>query len=178
MSRKIPGAVVREPVRWQWTAFDRLEPRALTALLRLRAEVFVLEQKCLYLDVDGLDEHAWHLMGWQREAGTEGTTDLLAAYLRVVFPGYKFAEPSIGRVVVSPASRGRQLGRALMEQGIVHTNRAFPNAPIRISAQQHLDPFYASFGFRRCSESYLEDGIPHIEMLRSLASANASPGAD
>ncbi len=69
MSGEIPDAAVREPVSWQWTAFDRLEPRALTALLRLRAEVFVVEQRCIYQDVDGLDEHAWHLLGWQPDAG-------------------------------------------------------------------------------------------------------------
>ncbi len=170
-------------VRWQWSAFEALEPHSLTALLRLRAAVFVVEQQCIYQDVDGLDERAWHLLGWQ-DAPTPNAPAVLAAYLRVVFPGDKYAEPSIGRVVVSPDCRGQQLGRALMQQGIVHTLQTYPGAAIRISAQAHLGDFYGSLGFAGCSAQYLEDGIPHIEMLHAAptldgsAGLNASPAAD
>ena len=176
MSEQTAGVALRNTVHWHWSAFERLEPHAIAALLRLRAAVFVVEQQCIYQDVDGLDEHAWHLLGWRADTGQSANS--LAAYLRVVFPGHKYAEPSIGRVVVSPDCRGSQLGRALVKQGIACSARVFPRAAIRISAQQHLEAFYVSLGFRGCSEPYLEDGIPHIEMLRQPVAVNASSGAD
>lgn len=168
-----PGSAT---VRWHWSAFEALDPLSLTALLRLRAAVFVVEQQCIYQDVDGLDERAWHLLGWQ-DSPVAGAPAVLAAYLRVVFPGDKFAEPSIGRVVVNPDCRGQQLGRALMQQGIARTGQTYPGCAIRISAQAHLSNFYGSLGFVGCSAQYLEDGIPHIEMLRAAPGVSASPGA-
>jgi ElaA protein len=121
--------------------------------------VFVLEQGP-YQDPDGLDLHAWHLLG-------HGVDGALAAYLRAVDPGRKYEDPSIGRVVVAPEARGRELGRALMQEGIARCAAAWPGRGIRISAQARLERFYRSLGFELVGSEYLEDGIPHIEMLRS-----------
>ncbi len=148
-------------MQWQWTAFENLSVAALHAALQLRAAVFVVEQNCVYHDVDGLDPSAWHLLGWSRSE-----PEHLVAYLRVVFPGARFEEVSIGRVVTHPGWRGRQLGRELMQQGIRHTLSEYAGSAIRISAQQHLSGFYASLGFEVCSPPYREDDIPHVQMVR------------
>ena len=133
---------------------------ALYEALALRSRVFVLEQGP-YQDADGLDQHAWHLLGHDSDED-------LIAYLRVVDPGRKYDEPSIGRVVVAPEARGRQFGRALMREGIARCRLAWPGRGIRISAQARLERFYRSLGFELVGGEYLEDGIPHIEMLRSF----------
>lgn len=146
-------------MRWHWARFDDLSLQDLYDALQLRAAVFILEQGP-YLDPDGLDTAAWHLLG-RDAAGT------LQAYLRVVDPGLKFPEPSIGRVVTSAAVRGTGVGRRLMEQGIARCAAAWPGQGIRISAQAHLERFYGSLGFERVGEDYLEDAIPHVEMVRS-----------
>lgn len=145
-------------MNWHWSRFDSLGVRALYDALALRCQVFIVEQGP-YLDPDGLDPHAWHLLG-RDGAG------VLNAYLRVVDPGLKYEEPSIGRVAVAAESRGRSLGRALMEEGIARCERAWPGRAIRISAQARLQRFYRSLGFELVGGEYLEDGIPHIEMLR------------
>jgi ElaA protein len=146
-------------VRWTWRRFHDLGVDDLYDALALRCRVFVLEQGP-YLDPDGLDRLSWHLLG-RDEAG------VLQAYLRVVDPGAKFAEPSIGRVITSPERRGSGLGRALMAEGLARCGAAFPGQGIRISAQSQLERFYESFGFRRIGADYPEDGIPHVEMLRA-----------
>ena len=133
----------------------------LYAALAARQQAFAVEQNCAYLDADGLDVDSWHLLGW---AG-EGATPELAAYLRVVDPGRKFATPSIGRVLTVAAQRGIGLGRVLMVEGIARTAMVWPGQPIRIAAQQRLEAFYASLGFRGVSAPYDEDGIPHLDML-------------
>jgi ElaA protein len=143
---------------WQWLRFDDLGLQGLYDALQLRAKVFILEQGP-YLDLDGLDQASWHLLG-------RDTQGMLHAYLRVVDPGLKFDEPSIGRVVTSAERRGSGLGRRLMELGIARCTAAWPGRGIRISAQSHLDRFYGSLGFERVGAEYLEDGIPHIEMVR------------
>ncbi|WP_298834853.1 GNAT family N-acetyltransferase [uncultured Piscinibacter sp.] len=147
-------------IRWRWCRFDALDVRELQAIYRARQQVFVIEQACVYLDADGADERAFHLAAWsprQREP---------LAYARVVEPGVKYAEPSIGRVVTTAAARGTGLGRELMRRAVAHTAEAFPGQGIRISAQAHLARFYADFGFATVGDEYLEDGIPHVEMLR------------
>ncbi len=147
---------------WQWSSFRELDIDALYALLARRQQVFILEQRCLYPDIDALDQRAYHLLGWQMHAGVR----TLAAYLRCVEPGAKYPEPSLGRVLTADAARGSGLGRALLEQGIRRCEQQFPGRRIRISAQLYLQRFYSEFGFRACSEPYDEDDIPHIEMLR------------
>lgn len=144
---------------WTWARFDDLGVHALHDALALRCRVFILEQGP-YQDPDGADKHAWHLLGY------DGARRLMAC-LRVVDPGAKFAEPAIGRVVTAPEARGQGLGRALMQEGLACCRAAWPGRAVRISAQAHLQPFYGALGFAAASEEYLEDGIPHIEMLWS-----------
>ena len=148
-------------LRWTWCRFEALSLHDLYDALQLRARVFILEQGP-YLDPDGLDQSAWHLLG----RGPDGT---LLAYLRVVDPGLKYAEPSIGRVVNDARVRGTGIGRALVGEGVARCLAAFPGEGIRISAQAHLQGFYGGFGFITLGEPYLEDEIPHVEMLRPAA---------
>ncbi len=149
------------PVHWQWSGFDSLQPRELHAALMLRAAVFVVEQQCAFGDPDVYDADAWHLLGWSVDAAPARE---LIAYVRVLPPG-KYAEPSIGRVVTAASHRGLGLGRAAMIEGMRRARGLFPDSAIRIGAQQHLERFYASLGFRQASAPYDEDGIAHIEML-------------
>jgi ElaA protein len=146
-------------IRWQWCVFDDFAPRELYAVLAAREAVFVVEQACAYQELDGLDLDAQHLIGWENDG--------VAAYLRLLGPGARFAEPSIGRVLTTRASRSIGLGRQLIDLSLRRAAECFPASPIRISAQSHLERFYASFGFVVASQQYLEDGIPHVEMLRN-----------
>lgn len=148
-------------MNWLWSRFAELGVDNLYDALALRCRVFVLEQGP-YQDPDGLDRQSWHLLG-RDGAGT------LQAYLRVVDPGLKYAEPSIGRVITAPEVRGTGVGRALTAEGVRRTLQAWPGQGIRISAQAHLQRFYAGFGFVAVGEPYGEDNIPHIEMARSPA---------
>ncbi|VUD42038.1 Acetyltransferase [Thalassocella blandensis] len=150
-------------VNWQWLTFAELSNDMLYALLKLRQEVFVIEQECLYMDLDDLDQKSWHMLGVSQDDAT------VLAYARLVPPGMKFAEPSIGRVVASPAARGSGIGKQLMKEAIIAAQQQYPGAAIRISAQQYLQKFYTSLGFKQVSEMYLEDDIPHIEMVRDPA---------
>jgi len=151
---------------WQWLKFQQLSLDQLYEILAFRQSIFVVEQNCPYQDADGLDRYAWHLMGRNDE-------NKLIAYLRVIVPGHKFPEPSIGRVLTSGSTRNRGIGKELMLEGIRWVEEHFPDQSIRISAQQRVAPFYQELGFRVVSEPYDEDGIPHIEMLRFKS---ASPG--
>jgi ElaA protein len=148
-------------ITWQWNSFADLTAAQLYAMLALRQEVFVLEQACLYPDIDGLDTGAHHLLGWRKVDGRQE----LVAHLRCLAPGAKYDEMSIGRVVTSPAARGTGLGRELVAQGLDLARKLHPGHAIRIGAQAHLERFYAGFGFVTVSEPYDEDGILHIDML-------------
>ncbi|MEP6657710.1 MAG: GNAT family N-acetyltransferase [Betaproteobacteria bacterium] len=161
-------------VRWQWCAFGSLQPAELYAALALRAAVFVVEQGCAFLDLDGHDANAHHLLGWR--AAPAGEAEVLVAYLRVLPPGQKYAEPSIGRVVTHPGHRGIGFGWAVMEEGVARARAAFPGFAIRIGAQQHLHRFYERFGFAQASAPYDEDGIAHIEMLLPVPASGPMPG--
>ena len=152
-------------IEWQWSGFADLTAAALYEMLALRQQVFVLEQACLYPDIDGLDPGAHHLLGWRTVDGKRE----LAATLRCLAPGAKYDEMSLGRVVTSPSARGTGLGRELVAQGIACAGRLHPGHAIRIGAQAHLEAFYAGFGFRTVSAPYDEDGILHIDMLRPAA---------
>lgn len=157
-------------LRWQWTRFDDLEPRHLYALLRARIEVFIIEQRCAFLDTDGVDPHAWHLLGWvaPRAAADPGEAApaVLAAYLRLIEPGRVFDEPSIGRVLTVAPFRRVGLGRPLMKEGLRMAAELYPGNAVRIGAQIRLERFYQSLGFRTVSAMYIEDGIEHVQMLR------------
>jgi len=145
-------------ITWAIKKFNDLTPDELYAILRLRSGVFVVEQNCVFLDMDNKDQSAYHLMGWQ--------TDTLIAYTRLVPPGISYEQPSIGRVVTSPAARGAGIGKLLMDESIIQSEKLFGKKPIRIGAQLYLKKFYTSLGFEQSSDIYDEDGIDHIEMIR------------
>ncbi|HEV7813672.1 MAG TPA: GNAT family N-acetyltransferase [Janthinobacterium sp.] len=148
---------------WHWLTFEQLHGADLYEVLALRQEVFILEQKCLYRDLDGHDQGSFHLLGWQTRDGRRR----LAAYLRCLPPGAKYAEMSLGRVLTAPFARGGGIGKELLGQGISRAVRQFPGHDIRIGAQSYLERFYQGFGFETVSAPYEEDGIMHIDMLRA-----------
>jgi ElaA protein len=149
-------------IEWQWLAFSDIPVADLYQVLYQRQQVFVLEQKCLYPDIDGYDQAAHHLMAWHTVDGKRE----LAAYLRCIAPGVKYAEMSLGRVLTAPSARGSGIGRKLLEQGIARAEALHPGHRFRIGAQQYLEKFYASFGFNTVTAPYDEDGIMHIDMVR------------
>lgn len=156
-------------VTYQCKSFHDLTPEELYDILALRQVVFVVEQNCPYLDADGRDAVALHVMGYY-----EGK---LAAYTRLLPRGEAYENyAAIGRVVTSPALRGKGQGRELMRESSRQLYRHFGPQPIKISAQAHLRDFYGSLGFEPTGESYLEDGIPHIGMIlpQPASEANAS----
>lgn len=167
----------RVALRWQWSRLPELSAPDLYAVLAARQQVFTVEQHCAFQDADGYDFEAWHLLGWTTAdaapaLATSVATSLasshanaLATYLRVLDPGSKYADPSIGRVLTVPPYRGMGLGRAVMQEGIARCRAAWPGQPIRIAAQQRLEAFYASLAFRVVSPVYIEDGIDHLDML-------------
>lgn len=144
-------------MNWHVKTFNDLTINELYAILKLRQDVFIIEQNCIYPDIDNIDEDSIHIF-----ASTENN---IIAYCRIVYPGIKYKEPSIGRVIVNPAFRNKQIGTQLLEKAILTNVKLFPNLGNRISAQSHLQPFYQNLGFETTSEIYLEDGIPHVEML-------------
>lgn len=147
---------------WEWKAFSELTVDELYAVLALRSEVFVVEQRSIYLDPDGKDSECHHLLGLAHGEGAP----FLAAYLRVLPPGLKYEDVSLGRVVVSPRARGQGLGRELMWKGLAFIEARYPGRRIRISAQHYLLRFYEGLGFHAEGDVYDEDGIAHIEMVR------------
>ncbi|MDB5193311.1 MAG: family N-acetyltransferase [Segetibacter sp.] len=149
-----------QSIFWKCKAFDALSPHELYAIIRLRNEVFVVEQNCVFQDADDKDQRCFHLMGY-----IDGT---LAAYSRLVPAGVTYNYMSIGRVITSPSVRKSGVGKALMEQSINQCYNLFNKQTIKIGAQLYLKHFYESFGFAQTSDVYDEDGIPHIEMLKEM----------
>ena len=147
-------------ITWRFVAFDALTPRELYAVLQLRSEVFVVEQACVFQDMDGADVQAMHLLGTL--AGQ------LVAYARCFAAGVKFAEASIGRVATRNSLRGSGSGHVLLQKAIACLSQQWGPQAIRIGAQARLEPFYRQHGFVKTGAPYSEDGIPHIEMLRSI----------
>jgi ElaA protein len=150
---------------WQTKGFEELSLNQLYDVLKLRVDIFVVEQTCFYPDLDGeknlLDRHpqTLHLLGYQAEQ--------LVAYLRILPKGQNYPDNvSIGRVVTATQARGGGLGHELMTEGLRMCQQYFPNEIIKISAQQHLKSYYQKHGFTQVSEMYLEDDIPHIAMIR------------
>jgi len=144
-------------INWLLYEYNSLPIDTLYQIMAVRQEVFVVEQNCPYLDADGYDDRALHLCGvW------EGN---IVAYARIFPPKIKYPEASIGRVLTTNHVRGKGIGKELMNCAIAHCKQRYPNTSIRISAQSYLDKFYSELGFRIVSEQYLEDGIPHQEML-------------
>ena len=149
-------------VTWQCTPFAELTVGELYAVMEVRQRVFAVEQHCAYLDADGSDHLAIHLLGWRSTA--DGL--VLSAYARIFPPGAKYKEASIGRVLTHPTVRGMGLGRSIMSEAIQRIEDAEWGPAIRIAAQMYLEGFYEDLGFRRMSEPFLEDDIWHVEMLR------------
>ena len=142
---------------WTLKEFAELTPAELYAIIRLRNEVFVIEQNCIYQDADNKDQDSLHLCGWLDPE--------LVAYTRLIPPGLSYEECSIGRVVTAPAHRKTGAGKELMQVSIEKAFHTFNTDTIKIGAQVYLKKFYESLGFEQCSDDYLEDGIPHITML-------------
>ena len=145
-------------VAWRCAAFAELSTLELYRILALRQAVFVVEQTCVYQDADRVDPACWHLGAWE-----DGR---LLAYARLVPPGVTFPEPSVGRVISAPAARGAGLGREVMRRALVEAERLFGRVPLQIGAQSYLRRFYEGFGFVVQGPEYLEDGIPHLHMVR------------
>jgi ElaA protein len=146
-------------MRWEWKSWTDLSKADLYALMALRQAVFVVEQDCPYLDADGQDQEAHHLLGWEGER--------LGAYARGFAPGVLYAEATIGRVVTAEFLRGTGLGRPLMEEAMRCVKASWGPVAIKLSAQAHLEPYYGSLGFEVCGPGYLEDGIPHLPMRKA-----------
>ena len=144
-------------LRWSLSSLTELDSSSLYDVFTLRERVFIVEQNCAYLDCDGRDRVALHLLGRMPEGA-------LVAYARLLPPGVRFEEASIGRVVTAPEVRRMGFGRPLMHEAIARARAAFGGA-LRISAQRYVERFYAELGFVACSEPYDEDGIAHIDML-------------
>jgi ElaA protein len=157
-------------LQWQFARFDDLPIRDWYTVSAARIDVFVMEQNCPFQDNDGADFFSWHLLGWvdandKRELSADHKREL-AAYCRIVDPGVKFPEPSIGRVVTPRAFRGCGYGKLLMKEALVRHDTLYPSSANKIGAQHRLEKFYGELGFVTASEIYMEDGIPHVEMVR------------
>ncbi|HEV7913189.1 MAG TPA: GNAT family N-acetyltransferase [Albitalea sp.] len=150
------------PVTWRSGRFDALSLRELQFIYMARQQVFAIEQNCVYLDVDGHDETAWHMAAWSPAQA------MPLAYARLLDPGVKYAEPSMGRVITTEAARGTGLGRELVRRVVELGDRVWPGRGMRISAQSRLEAFYGELGFAIVGERYLEDGIPHTEMALAM----------
>ena len=146
------------PITWVCQPFDELTVHELYAIIKLRNEVFVVEQNCVFQDADDKDQFCFHLSGLT-------INNKLAAYARLVPAGVSYSYISIGRVITSPGHRKEGFGKALMRQAINECYRLFGKQPIKIGGQLYLKDFYESFGFKQTSKMYLEDDIPHIEMV-------------
>ena len=137
--------------------FNELTTNELYAILQLRSEVFVVEQDCVYQDIDFKDQKALHVIGFK--------ADKIVAYTRIFKPGDYVDRSSIGRVIVNQTERKHKYGYTIMEASIAAVKACFNETEIHISAQCYLKKFYNSLGFKEIEEEYLEDGIPHIKMI-------------
>ena len=146
------------PLQFKIKPFNELSAHELYEILRLRIEVFVVEQNCIYQDIDNKDQKALHVLGYYKNE--------LVAYCRLFDAGYYFENASIGRVIVAQKFRNKKWGNNLMVEAIAGVENYFSKTEITISAQLYLQKFYESHGFVKTSEMYLEDDIPHIQMKR------------
>lgn len=145
-------------MRFKIATFEALSLQELYEILRLRSEVFVVEQDCVYQDIDGKDQNALHLLCFEAEK--------LIAYTRIFPPGFYFEEAAIGRVLVQDQHRKNSYGHEIIKASIKAIEERFKTSRIKLSAQTYLTKFYESHGFVQVGEGYLEDGIPHIAMIR------------
>ena len=138
-------------------SYNELTKRELFDIYFLRQEVFIVEQNCVYQDIDRKDHHSFHLIVYDKE--------ILVAYLRIVHPGISYDEPSIGRVLTKMSHRRRGISKNIIQSAIQKVRDVYNHSNIRISAQEYLIPFYRSLNFAPVGEGYLEDNIPHIQMM-------------
>lgn len=148
-----------EATIWTWHAWSTLTPDTLYGFLRLRSDIFVVEQNCVFPDMDGVDPQCEHLCGCDADGR-------LLAYLRLVPPAVKAPQPALGRLVVAAEARRHGLARTAIRLGLQRCTERFPGQAVFLSGQQHLEAFYAGLGFETISAPYLEDGIWHVDMLR------------
>lgn len=145
---------------WKYIqSFKMLSAEEVYSILKLRQDIFIIEQNCIYDDIDNIDLVSEHLMLFKNKK--------LVAYSRIVPPGVKFTTYSIGRVLVHPSQRRKNMGRKLVLKSIEIVKRKKVNS-ISIEAQEYLLEFYSSLGFRKTSETYPVDGIPHVEMIINI----------
>jgi len=143
---------------WRCATFNELSVHELYAIMRLRSEIFVVEQNCVFLDADDKDQFCHHLAAWHNNN--------LVAYARLVPPGIAYPEMSIGRVITAKQYRGSGAGKQLLQNAIINCTLIFGKKTIKIGAQLYLKKFYESFGFQQIGEHYTEDGIEHLHMWR------------
>ncbi|MDQ2752352.1 MAG: GNAT family N-acetyltransferase [Bacteroidota bacterium] len=142
---------------WHCKHFTELSVAQLYDILQLRSEVYVVEQQCIFLDMDGIDKQCYHLFGYEQNN--------LVAYCRLIAPDVVYQnKASIGRVVNAASVRGKGIGKQMMHLAIEKCRYLFPSSSLKIGAQLYLKDWYASFGFTSCNDMYLEDGIEHIHM--------------
>ena len=150
-------------IHWKTYKFHQLTIEQLYDFIKFRVDIFVVEQKCPYPELDNKDRHAEtnHIAGYD-------SSDVLIAYARLLAPEVSYPDMSIGRFAVSESMRHQGIGSQLLERCLQEIDQNWPETPIRISAQEHLCEFYEKYNFKKVSETYLEDGIPHIEMLKTV----------
>lgn len=151
-------------MEWKSKPWEALTRDEWHGMVRLRLDVFVVEQDCPYPDLDGKDLRAWHVWG-EEESLSKGAAAVACA--RVLGPGVSYAEPSIGRVATRRDQRGKGIGKELMRRSIEVAEQTWPGGDIRISAQCYLERWYGDLGFVAVGSPYLEDDIPHIQMIKS-----------
>jgi ElaA protein len=150
-------------IEWYCKRFDELTVKELYSVLEARSTVFVVEQRCVYVDIDGRDHAARHLIA--RDTSLPDAP--LVAYARIFGPDEESNDARIGRVLTVSEFRDRGLGKTLMQKALQQVEALWPGVPVRLNAQQYLRVFYESFGFSKVSGPYLEDGIPHLDMRRA-----------
>ena len=143
-------------LHWKVISFNEFTVDELYDLMQLRSQIFVVEQDCVYNDLDGLDRQALHVLCYNQE--------MLIGYARLLPANTRYANTSIGRVVIHPDWRGKAIGKQLIESSIQYIQETWVTKEINISAQQHLEAFYSDLGFITISDVYMEDGIPHVKM--------------
>ncbi len=147
-------------IKWAIKKYNELNLDELYEILKIRVDIFIIEQECFYQDLDDKDKVSFHLMG------IDINTNKMIAYLRILPPSVSYKEPSIGRVVTVKSYRKMKLGKELMFNGIKFIENKYKNQGIRISGQKYLEVFYNNLGFKTVSDVYLEDGIEHVEMFK------------
>jgi len=152
-------------MQWILKKFNDLTVNEFHDILQLRINIFIVEQNCPYPELDDKDKIAFHLLGINKE-------NKIIAYTRIFKPGDYYKEAAFGRVVVHQEYRNQKIGSQLVKQTIIETHKLFGNTNIKIGAQTYLKNFYQSFGFQQVGDDYIEDGIPHIHMVKNILSDN------